>query len=72
MTRPPPKPTGEDPILGANKPMSKPPKAQLVFVTHGIKKIQKRVCNIACKICDQVFHTQKDLNDHIRQDHPDF
>ena len=25
-----------------------------------------------CVICEEVYHTQKDLNDHIRQDHPDF
>ena len=72
MTRPPPKPTGADPILGANKPTGKGPKGNLVFVTHGIRKIQKRVCNFACRICEEVYHTQKDLNNCIRQDHPDF
>ena len=28
--------------------------------------------NFACRICEEVYHTQKDLNDHIRQDHSDF
>ena len=46
MTRPPPKPTGDDPILGAKKPTGKGPKGNLVFVTHGIRKIQKRMCNM--------------------------
>ena len=74
MTRPPPKPTGEDPIPGANKPVGKAPKGNLVFVTHGIRKIQKRVHNFVYRVhaCEELYHTQKDLNDHIRQDHSDF
>ena len=51
MTRPPLKPIGADPILGANKPTGKAPKGNLVFVTHGIRKIQKRVHNFTCRIC---------------------
>ena len=66
MTRPPPKPTEGDPIPGANKPTGKPPKGNLVFVTHGIRKIWKRVCNFDCRLCEEVYHTQKDLNNHIR------
>ena len=72
MKRPPPKPTGDDTIPGANKPTGKTPKGNLVFVTHGIRKIQKKVHNFTCKVCEEVYHTQKDLDDHIRQDHPDF
>ena len=71
MTRLPPKSTGDDPIPGANKPTGKTPKGNLVFVTHGIREIQKRVCNFACRVCEEVYHSQKGLNDHIRQDHPD-
>ena len=41
MSRPPSKPTVDDPIPGANKPAAKPPKGKVVFVTHGIKKIKK-------------------------------
>ena len=66
MSRPPPKPTGDDPIPGANKPAAKPPKGKVVFVTHGIKKIKKRVCNFGCIVWDEMFHKQKHLNDHIR------
>ena len=72
MTRPPLKATGAYPIPGTNKPTGKGPKEDLVFVTHGIRKIQKRVYNFTCRICEEVYHTQKDLNHHIRQDHPDF
>ena len=67
MTRPPLKPTGGDPL-----PAGKQPKGQLVFVTHGIRKIQKRVCNFGCTVCEEVYHIQKDLYNHIKQDHPDF
>ena len=45
MTRPPPKPTGADPMLRANKPTGKASKGNLVFVTHGIRQLQKRVHN---------------------------
>ena len=72
MSRPPPKPTGDDPIPGANKPAAKLPKGKVVFVTHGIKKIKKRVHNFGCIVCDKMFHKQKILNDHIRQDHPQY
>ena len=72
MSRPPLRSTGDDPMPGSNKPTPKVPKGNLVFVTHGIKKIKKRVCNFGCTICDDVYHTQKDLNDDIRQDHPDY
>ena len=72
MTRPPLKPTEGDTLPGTNKPTGKPLKGNLVFVTHGIRKIRKRVCNFDCRLCEEVYHTQKDLNNHIRQDHPDF
>ena len=72
MTRSPSKPTRHDPILGANKPTGKPSKGHLVFVIHGIRKNQKKVHSFTSKVCEEVYHTQKDLNDHIRQDHPDF
>ena len=72
MSRPPPKPAGDDPIPGANKPAAKPPKGKVVFVMRGIKKIKKRVHNFGCIVCDEMFHKQKDLNDHIRQDHPQY
>ena len=66
MSRPPPKPTGDDPTPGANKSAAKPPKGKVVFVMHGIKKIKKRVRNFGCIVCDEMFHKQKHLNDHIR------
>ena len=56
MSRPPPKPAGDDPIPGANKPAPKPPKGKVVFVTHGIKKIKKRVRNFCCIVCDEMYH----------------
>ena len=72
MSRPPPKNAGADLIPGANKPAPKPPKGKVVFVTHGIKKLKKRVRNFKCVVCDSMFHIQKDLNEHIRKKHPDY
>ena len=51
---------------------AKPPEGKVVFVTHGIRKIKKRVRNFGCIVCDEMFHKQKHLNDHIRQDHPQY
>ena len=59
MSRPPPKPAGDDPIPGANKPAPKPPKGKVVFVTHGIKKIKKRVHNFSCIVCVKMFTHKK-------------
>ena len=58
MSRPPPKSTGDEPIPEANKPAAKGPKGNVVFVTHGIKKIKKRVNNFGCVACI----THKNIN----------
>ena len=41
MSRPPPKPAGDDPIPGANKPAAKPPKGKVVLLPMVLRRSRK-------------------------------